>query len=103
MPIFLLKKKLSTNGTLFTKLPIRMLSTFSQGHRVLVKLLLTELPSEPSTKRFPSGGPAGNHGKAETWTVLALHTPTGGGTGLIPGQGTKIPHVAWHGSPKSEI
>ena len=28
---------------------------------------------------------------------LGLHASTAGGTGLIPGQGTKIPQAAWHG------
>lgn len=51
----------------------------------------------PSTA---SGEPGVNRGRAKTWTVLALqcsalHTPTVGGAGLIPGQGTKTPHVAW--------
>ena len=26
---------------------------------------------------------------------LRLHASTAGGMGLIPGQGTKIPHAAW--------
>ena len=26
---------------------------------------------------------------------LRLCTPNAGGTGLIPGQGTKVPHAAW--------
>ena len=26
---------------------------------------------------------------------LRLHAPNAGGMGLIPGQGTKIPHAAW--------
>ena len=28
---------------------------------------------------------------------LGLHASTARGTGLIPGQGTKIPHTWWHG------
>ena len=27
-------------------------------------------------------------------------TPNSRGTGLIPGQGTKIPHATWHGQKK---
>ena len=27
---------------------------------------------------------------------LGLHASTAGGTGSIPGQGTKIPHALWH-------
>ena len=30
---------------------------------------------------------------------LGLHTSTAGGTGSIPGHGTKIPHAAQHGPP----
>ena len=32
---------------------------------------------------------------------LGLHASTAGGTGLIPGQGTKILHAAWHGQKKT--
>ena len=28
---------------------------------------------------------------------LGLHASTAGGTGLIPGQGAKVLHAAWHG------
>ena len=28
---------------------------------------------------------------------LRLHASNGGGTGSIPGWGTKIPHATWHG------
>ena len=28
---------------------------------------------------------------------LKLHTSNAQGVGLIPGQGTKIPHAMWHG------
>ena len=31
---------------------------------------------------------------------LGLHTSTAGGTGLIPGRGTKIPHAEWHSQNK---
>ena len=31
---------------------------------------------------------------------LRLRTSTAGGTGLIPGQGTKISEAAWHGQKK---
>ena len=30
---------------------------------------------------------------------LRLRASTAGGAGSIPGQGTKIPHAAWHGQP----
>ena len=30
-------------------------------------------------------------------------TPNSRGTGLIPGQGTKIPHATWHGQKKSDL
>ena len=33
---------------------------------------------------------------------LRLHTSTAGGTGLIPGQGTKIPHAAWRDHPTTK-
>ena len=33
---------------------------------------------------------------------LRLLTSPAGGTGLIPGQGTKIPHAAWHGGKKKK-
>ena len=31
---------------------------------------------------------------------LELHALTVKGLGLIPGQGTKIPHASWHGKKK---
>ena len=31
---------------------------------------------------------------------VRLHTSTSGGTGLIPGWGTKTPHATWHGHEK---
>ena len=31
---------------------------------------------------------------------LRLHTSNAGGVGSIPGQGTRIPHAAWHGKKK---
>ena len=34
---------------------------------------------------------------------LRLHTPNAGGTGSIPGQGTKIPRVAQCGLKKKEL
>ena len=34
--------------------------------------------------------------------VLPLHASTAGGTGSIPGQGTKIPQVLHHGQKKKE-
>ena len=42
------------------------------------------------------------------WTSLVvqwlrLHVSTVGGTGSIPGQGTKIPHVEWHGRKKKDV
>ena len=33
---------------------------------------------------------------------LGLHASTAGGTGLIPGQGTKIPHALWHGQKQNK-
>ena len=33
---------------------------------------------------------------------LRLQTSTEGATGLIPGWGTKIPQVAWHGQKKKK-
>ena len=33
---------------------------------------------------------------------LRLPVSTAGGTGLIPGQGTKIPHAAWPGQRKTK-
>ena len=35
--------------------------------------------------------------------LLRFCTSTAGGIGLIPGQGTKIPHAVWHGFKKKEI
>jgi len=32
---------------------------------------------------------------------LRLHVSTAGDTSLIPGQGTKIPHAAWHGQKQT--
>ena len=32
---------------------------------------------------------------------LRRHAFTAGGAGSIPGQGTKIPHVVWHGQKKN--
>ena len=29
--------------------------------------------------------------------VSGLHAASAGGTGSVPGQGTKIPHATWHG------
>ena len=45
--------------------------------------------------------------KSNTGTSLAvqwlrLHTPNAGGTGLIPGWRTKIPHAAWCGLKKKK-
>ena len=34
---------------------------------------------------------------------LRLRTSTTGGTGLIPGQGTKIPHAAWCSQKKRKL
>ena len=34
---------------------------------------------------------------------LGLHNSTAVGTGLIHGQGTKIPHAVWHGQKKKKI
>ena len=34
---------------------------------------------------------------------LTLCTPNAGATGLIPGWGTKIPHVARHGQKKKKL
>ena len=31
---------------------------------------------------------------------VRLHASTAGGTGLIPGWGTKTPHATWHGQEK---
>ena len=33
---------------------------------------------------------------------LRLHTSKAGGAGLIPGQGTKIPHATWRGQKKKK-
>ena len=33
---------------------------------------------------------------------LVLHASTAGGTGLIPGQGTKIPHAMWQKKKKKK-
>ena len=33
---------------------------------------------------------------------LRLHAPEAGDMGSIPGQGTKIPHAAWHGEKTTE-
>ena len=33
---------------------------------------------------------------------LGLRAFTAGGAGSIPGQGTKIPHAAWHGQKKNK-
>ena len=33
---------------------------------------------------------------------LRLQASTEGAVGLIPGWGTKIPHVAWHGQKKKK-
>ena len=33
---------------------------------------------------------------------LGLHASTAGGTGLIPGQGTKIPQAAWRHQKKKK-
>ena len=33
---------------------------------------------------------------------LRLHASTAGGTGSIPGWGTKIPHATWHGPEKKK-
>ena len=33
---------------------------------------------------------------------LRLRAPTVGGTGSIPGQGTKIPHAAWRGQSQNK-
>ena len=33
---------------------------------------------------------------------LRLHAPNAGGTGSIPGQGTKIPHAAWRTQKKKK-
>ena len=33
---------------------------------------------------------------------LRLRASTAGGTGLIPGQGTKILHAMWHGQKKQK-
>ena len=34
---------------------------------------------------------------------LILYTSTAGGMGLIPDQGTKIPHVMWRGQKRKKI
>ena len=34
---------------------------------------------------------------------LRLRAPNAGGTGSIPGQGTKIPHASWHGQKKKAM
>ena len=34
---------------------------------------------------------------------LRLSNSNAGGTDLIPGQGTKIPHAVWHGQKKSKL
>ena len=34
---------------------------------------------------------------------LRLHATTAGGTGSIPGQGTKIPHATWQGQKKKKF
>ena len=44
-------------------------------------------PPKPSYPRKFPGGPV--------FRTLCLHYRTVGGTGLIPGQGTKIPHAVW--------
>ena len=42
------------------------------------------------------------HSPGTSLAVQGLRLPasTAGGTGLIPGQGTKIPHAAWPGQSK---
>ena len=35
--------------------------------------------------------------------LLRLCTSSGGGTGSIPGQGTKILHAAWHGQEMRKL
>ena len=34
---------------------------------------------------------------------LGLHASTAGGTGSVPGQGTKIPHAAWQGQKNFNV
>ena len=49
---------------------------------------MVSLSSEGAQNFFEEGTPL-----VVQW--LSLCAPSAGGMGLIPGQGTKIPHVAW--------
>ena len=43
----------------------------------------------------------GGNSRGVQW--LGLHASTAGGTGSIPGWGTKVPHAAWHGQKKTSV
>ena len=43
-----------------------------------------------------------NEGTSLAVQWLRLHASTAGGTGSIPGCGTKIPHAMWHGQKKKK-
>ena len=49
-----------------------------------------------SFKEYVNGQKIMGTGTSLVVQWLRLHTSNAGGAGLIPGQGTKIPHAAWH-------
>ena len=52
--------------------------------------------------KIHSSGSPGNSGNFLAIQWLGLQASTAGDMGSIPGQGTRIPHAAWHGPKQNK-